>query len=153
MCTQYIDVLNWWVNSGLELKYLFDPDCDPDCDPGADDARDEDYDYPLDTASKYNNVNVLDWWFDSGLILQYSDVALRHAINGYHVDVLNWWWDHRDILPLKINFSGIDFRFIFDRSPKTKDWFAERNDYFKIDPNLFEPYDITYDSDSCTDDD
>ena len=44
--TDGIDVLNWWLNSGLELKYS---------------------DNVADKALAKNRTNVLNWWLDADL--------------------------------------------------------------------------------------
>src|SRR5207237_1104524 len=64
------DVLNWWIKSGLELKYS---------------------QMPIDDASGNNKINVLNWWLQSGLQLKYSELAVDAASMNKHTDTLNWW--------------------------------------------------------------
>jgi hypothetical protein len=65
-----VDFLEWWKNSGLELKYTKKA---------------------LNYASEYGHVNVLEWWLKSGLPLKYDDWALFLASHSGHVNVLEWW--------------------------------------------------------------
>jgi hypothetical protein len=66
-----LDVLNWWFNSGLELKYS---------------TR------ALHTASQSeNNTNVLEWWKNSGLPLKYDELSMHYASQSNNIVVLEWW--------------------------------------------------------------
>jgi hypothetical protein len=78
----YTDTLQWWRNSGLELKYSA---------------------YAMDQASCYNRVDVLRWWKSSGLELKYSTTAMSWWCDG--TEALQWWKDSG--LELKINFKTI----------------------------------------------
>jgi len=74
-----LDVLNWWFNSGLELKYS---------------TR------ALHTASQSeNNTNVLEWWKNSGLPLKYDELSMHYASQSNNIVVLEWW--KKSGLPLK----------------------------------------------------
>ncbi|KAJ3160158.1 hypothetical protein HDU86_000994 [Geranomyces michiganensis] len=66
-----LDILNWWLSSGLELRYTSDA---------------------MDTAL---NARVLDWWLKSGLELRYTSDAMNNALdavdNARNAEVLDWW--------------------------------------------------------------
>ncbi|KAI9217509.1 hypothetical protein BC828DRAFT_418058 [Blastocladiella britannica] len=66
----HVDVLEWWRNSGLELKYTRQA---------------------MDDASCNGHVDVLEWWRHSGLELKYTHQAMDQASNKGHINVLSWW--------------------------------------------------------------
>jgi ATP-dependent Lon protease len=66
----HVSVLDWWLKSGLELKYTHDA---------------------IDDASECDRVSVLDWWLKSGLELKYTQNAIDKASESGNVSVLNWW--------------------------------------------------------------
>ena len=61
-----IEVLSWWLKSGLEMKY---------------DS------HIVDIALKSGRIDILSWWLKSGLEIKYTDEALNRA----HVDCLKVW--------------------------------------------------------------
>ena len=66
----HVSVLDWWLKSGLELKYTNDA---------------------IDKACESDRVSVLDWWLKSGLELKYTHDAIDKACENNHISVLNWW--------------------------------------------------------------
>jgi len=65
-----LDVLDWWFISGLELKY---------------DHR------SMDAASELGGLRALQRWLRSGLELKYTEAAIEGAIENRHTDILAWW--------------------------------------------------------------
>jgi hypothetical protein len=81
-----VNILEWWKNSGLPLKYSK---------------------IPVDDGSLNGHVNVLDWWFNSGLKFKYSERALDWASARGYVNVLEWWFNSG--LELKYTYNAIEF--------------------------------------------
>jgi hypothetical protein len=105
------DVLNWWLKSELPLKY---------------DER------ALNHASEYGDVNVLEWWFKSGLPLKYDENALRLASFNGHVNVLEWWKNSG--LPLKYDKTSLNFGFLF-KNIIVLEWWRNSGLELKYSPN------------------
>ncbi|KAI9348997.1 hypothetical protein DFJ73DRAFT_777183 [Zopfochytrium polystomum] len=66
----WVDVLQWWKDSGLDLKYTM---------------------AAMNFASLNGHLDVLQWWKDSGLKLWYSQGAMDLASYSGRVAVLQWW--------------------------------------------------------------
>ncbi|KAJ3033792.1 hypothetical protein HDV00_005833 [Rhizophlyctis rosea] len=78
-------VLQWWKESGLELRYSQDS---------------------MALAGKYGHVEVLKWWKDSSLELRYNSESMDYATHRGHVEVLDWWYGSG--LPLKYSNWALD---------------------------------------------
>lgn len=73
-CTA-IELKQWWIDSGLILKYSVDA---------------------MDMASANGHIDILDWWMRTNyyteiiLPLKYSINAIDNASANNHVNVLQW---------------------------------------------------------------
>ena len=70
-----LNVLNWWLNSGLELKY----------------------DHSLiRKVMKCGHIDVLNWWSNSGLQLKFDKNTHLYAGEDAIPDIRQWWLDNKD---------------------------------------------------------
>ena len=63
------DILNWLLNSGINLSYT----------------------HALRYASDSGRTDILDWFYNSGLEMKYGPEAMDCASSFGHINVLNWW--------------------------------------------------------------
>lgn len=84
--TGNIDFLNYWIKTGLNLKYSVEA---------------------LVRASENGHVNVLNWWLASKLEMRYTENAMDWASMNGHIDVLIWWL--KSGLPLKYSECSMDW--------------------------------------------
>lgn len=82
----HLSVLNWWKESGFELKYTNES---------------------MDGASAKGRVEVLEWWKNSGLELKYSGHSINKAAEYGHIEVLEWWKESG--LSLRYDESALDW--------------------------------------------
>jgi hypothetical protein len=66
----HVDVLQWWKESGLELKWS---------------------NHAMNAASRSGHVAVLQWWKESGLEVKWSEYAMDEASGNGYINVLRWW--------------------------------------------------------------
>lgn len=111
----HLNILNIWLNSGLELKYTDDA-VNMASKNGHISILDWwktqktknnlKFKYTVDAlnyASEKGNINVLNWWLTNELIL-FSDIAINLASENGHINVLNWWYL---LNPFKFNETAL----------------------------------------------
>jgi hypothetical protein len=113
----HVNVLNWWVNSKLKLKYTY---------------------RALDIASIRGHINVLEWWKHSGRKLKYSDTAINYASIKGHVDVLEWWKNSG----LKLKYCDMALKCCYN--VKVLEWWVNSNLPLKYSKKFMKDVDYPY---------
>ena len=87
-----IDVLEWWLNKGLNNQLIF--------------KYSEDAIY---NACSSNNIKLMDWWYKvhktTKYKLKYDTRCMDYATN---IDVLEWWFDKKDEIELKYTKNAFE---------------------------------------------
>lgn len=66
--------LEWWKNSGLELRYTENAMMNADC-----------------FGKEEEQIETLNWWRNSGLFLKYNERCIWYASRDGDVKILQWW--------------------------------------------------------------
>ena len=69
------DVLNWWSNSGLELKY---------------DTK------IIKHLLVHDNIDMLNWWSKSGLVMKIDNFTHNYVHKKSSPEVQQWWLENKD---------------------------------------------------------
>ena len=132
------NVLNFWKNTGLKLKYTsFCYDCASEN--GRVDVlewlknefgfKSKYTDKTINLASQNKHINVLEWWKNSGLPLKYSDKAFNVATSKGNVAVLEWWVKSG----LKLKYSDKALQYARrNKLERVFKWFEKNKDIFGL---------------------
>lgn len=135
-----LEILNWFVNSGLNFKYKF----------------------AIDDACKGGHINILEWFHNSNFKFKYTSDAIDNAASKGHIDVLNWFlknefefkysedaidlaaenghlnilnWFHESIFEFKYTKFAIDNAAYFHHI-EVIEWFQKNNYEFEFSKDL-----------------
>ena len=113
-CNGHVNILDWFVNSGKEFKYTEDA---------------------INWACRNGRVNILDWFVNSGKEFKYTKDAIKLACWNGHVNILDWF----------VN-SGKEFKYTEDAIKwaccnghvNILDWFVNSGKEFKYSTRVRE---------------
>lgn len=113
-CKNKIEVIKWWLDSGLEIKYTSEA---------------------LFNISKQNDIKTLEWWKISGLSLKYNSDIIDYASCYGQLNVLEWW--KNSSLDIRYTSKAIDYasKFGFITS---LNWWKESNLELKYTNKAFD---------------
>lgn len=113
----YVYILNWWIRSGLKLKYSKEA-MDLASENGHKNVLDWWLNYArmnkiqleyscdaMDSAAEKGHLAILEWWKKSNLEIRYTENALDNASKNGHINILDWFM--RSNLPIKYSNEAL----------------------------------------------
>lgn len=132
--TPLIKTLEWWMESGLEIRYtsnFIDSLCEHGCvstlnfmfNSGLKMLYTEN---AIDLASRYGHTEILDCWMESGLKMLYTNKSVDEASYCNHINVLDWWFTARKDIGLEMRYTDVALDFaVFYKSYRAVRWWFD----------------------------